>query len=60
MFLLVANLASYSTRKASAIFLAIATGAIILLAVLSPSFFLFATEYYIFLSCITLAKAIRL
>jgi hypothetical protein len=58
--LLVASPASYNTRRASAIFLAIVTGATILLAVLSPGFFSFATGCCISLSCITLAGAIRL
>jgi hypothetical protein len=56
--LFVTSPASYNIKRASATFLVIATGAIILLAVLSPGFFSFATGYYIFLSCITLARAI--
>jgi hypothetical protein len=60
MSLLIISLASYSTKKASATFLAIATNATILLAVLSPGFFLFATGCYISLFCITLARAIQL
>jgi hypothetical protein len=58
MSLLVASPASYSTRRASATFLAIITSVIILFAVLSLGFFLFATGYYISLFCITLARAI--
>jgi hypothetical protein len=58
MSLLVASLASYNTRRASAIFLAITTGVIILLAVLSPSFFLFTTGCYISLSSVMLTRAI--
>jgi hypothetical protein len=56
--LLVASLVSYSTKRASAIFLAIVTGVTIFLAVLSLGFFLFVTECCIFLFYITLAKAI--
>jgi hypothetical protein len=58
MFLFVASLISYNTKKASATFLAIVTNTTILLAVFSPGFFLFATGCYISLSYITLAKAI--
>jgi hypothetical protein len=60
MFLFVASLASYSIKRASVTFLAIVTGVTILLAVFSPGFFSFATEYCISLSYITLARAIRL
>jgi hypothetical protein len=56
--LLITSLASYSIKKASAIFLAIVTDAIILLAVFSSGFFLFIIGCYIFLSCIMLAGAI--
>jgi hypothetical protein len=56
--LLVVSLVSYSTRRAFAIFLIIVINAIILFAVLSSGFFLFATGYYIFLFCIMFAKAI--
>jgi hypothetical protein len=58
VFLLIISLASYSIKKAFATFLAIVTSAIILLAVLSLGFFLFATGYCIFLSYITFVKAI--
>jgi hypothetical protein len=56
--LLITSPASYNIKRASATFLAIVTGVIILFAVLSPSFFSFTTGYYIFLSYITFARAI--
>jgi hypothetical protein len=58
VFLLVISLASYNTKRAFVIFLAIITSVIILLVILSLGFFLFATECYISLSCIMLARAI--
>jgi ABC-type uncharacterized transport system permease subunit len=58
--LLITSPANYNTKKASAIFLAITISATILLTVLSLGFFSFATEYYISLFYITLAKTIRL
>jgi hypothetical protein len=58
MSLLITSLASYNTKKAFVIFLAIAISAIILLTILSSSFFLFAIRCYIFLFYITLARAI--
>jgi hypothetical protein len=58
MSLFIASLASYNTKKAFAIFLAIVISVIILFAVLFPGFFLFVTGYYIFLSYITLIRVI--
>jgi hypothetical protein len=58
MSLLVASLASYSTKRAFVTFLAIVISITILFAVLSSGFFSFATRCCISLFCIMLAKAI--